>query len=86
VTFVVVNNREYNILKNFMRSQTAYLSSRSNRFIAMDLQDPAVDFAALARSMGVPARRVTQAADVAPAIEAGIAMQQPNLIEIIVGT
>jgi benzoylformate decarboxylase len=86
VTFVVVNNREYNILKNFMRSQTTYLSSRSNRFIAMDLQDPAVDFAALARSMGVPARRVTRAADVAPAIEAGIASQQPNLIEIIVGT
>ena len=86
VTFVVVNNGEYNILKNFMRSQTNYLSARSQRFIAMDLRDPAIDFAALARSMGVPARRVTAAADIAPAIEAGIALQQANLIEITVGT
>jgi benzoylformate decarboxylase len=84
VTFVVMNNREYNILKNFMKSQTDYLSTRTNRFIAMDIEDPAVDYQALARSFGVPARQVTRAADIAPAIEAGIKSGQPNLIEVII--
>jgi benzoylformate decarboxylase len=82
VTFVVVNNREYNILKKFMRSRPHNASVRANRFIAMDIVDPAIDFPALAASMGVFARRVERAADIGPAIEAGISSGGPNLIEI----
>ncbi|MDE8345459.1 MAG: thiamine pyrophosphate-binding protein [Acidocella sp.] len=84
VTFVVMNNREYNILKNFMKGQAHYLSSRSNRFIAMDITEPVIDFLALATSMGIPARRVERAADIAPAIEAGIKSGMANLVEIII--
>ena len=84
VTFVVMNNREYNILKNFMRSRTGYVAARTNRFIAMDITDPAIDFQSLARSMGVPARRIEKAGDIAGAIEAGIASGKPNLIEIMI--
>ena len=36
-------------------------------------------------AMGVPARRVEHASEIAPAIEAGIAFGAPNLIEIAVG-
>src|SRR6201993_401116 len=69
VTFVVINNREYNILKKFMRSQPHYASARANRFIAMDIVDPVIDFLALAASMGVPARRIIdRAADIAPVL------------------
>ena len=50
VTFVVMNNREYNVLKNFMKAQPHFLSIRTNRFIAMDLEDPPIDFLALATS------------------------------------
>ena len=82
VTFVVINNREYNILKRFMRSQPHYASARANRFIAMDIIDPAVDFMALAASMGVPAQRIDRAAEIAPTLEAAIASGVPNLIEI----
>ena len=82
VTFVVMNNREYNILKNYMKGQAHYLSRASNRFIAMDLIDPPIDYLALAASMGVPARRVDRAADIAQAVEAGIASGLPNLIEV----
>jgi benzoylformate decarboxylase len=82
VTFVVMNNREYNILKNFSKSQPHYLSPRANRFIAMDITDPPIDFLALAAAMGVPARRVERAADIASAVEDGIASNRPNLIEI----
>ncbi|KQS85346.1 MULTISPECIES: thiamine pyrophosphate-binding protein [Methylobacterium] len=84
VTFVVINNAEYNILKTFMKGQAHYASVRANRFIAMDLTDPRIDFPALAASMGVPARRVTRAADIAPAIEAGIRSGGANLVEVVV--
>jgi benzoylformate decarboxylase len=86
VTFVVVNNCEYNILKKIVKSQPQYASVRQNRFIGMDLVDPAIDFVALASAMGVAARRITRAADVAPAIMAGIASGVANLIEILVDT
>ena len=85
VTFVVMNNREYNVLKNFMKSQTGYVSSRQNRFLAMDLENPAIDYVALARSMGVSAQRIERASDVAPAIEAAIASGIANLVEIPIG-
>jgi benzoylformate decarboxylase len=82
VTFVVINNREYNILKKFMRSQPHYASLRANRFIAMDIVDPPIDFMALAASMGLPARRIDRAVDIAPSLEAAISSGVPNLIEI----
>ncbi|UFZ02755.1 thiamine pyrophosphate-dependent enzyme [Bradyrhizobium ontarionense] len=84
VTFVVMNNREYNVLKNFMKSQTHYLSAQANSYLAMEIDNPAVDYLALARSMGLPAKRVDRPADVAAAIEAGIASGVPNLIEVII--
>ena len=82
VTFVVMNNREYNVLKNFMKAQPGYSSVRNHRFIAMDLAEPAIDYLSLARSMGVQAHRVAHAGDIAPAIEAGIRSEVPNLIEV----
>lgn len=82
VTFVVMNNREYNVLKNFMRSQSDYVSAKTNHFLAMDIQDPFVDYQALATAMGVPARSIEKAADIAPAIEAAIQSGVTNLIEI----
>jgi benzoylformate decarboxylase len=84
VTFIVMNNREYNILKNFLKAQPNYLSARRNRFIAMEVTEPAVDYLAMAQSYGVPARRIERAGDIAPAIEAGIASGQANLIEIVI--
>ncbi|GBR17651.1 thiamine pyrophosphate-binding protein [Asaia spathodeae] len=84
VTFVVMNNCEYNVLKNFMRGQANYTAAQTGRFIAMDLVNPTIDYQALATSMGVPARRLTRAQDIAPAIEAGIASGTTNLIEIMI--
>ena len=73
------------LLKNFMKSQHHYASVREDRFIAMDLVNPTVDFAKLAASFGMAAHHVERAADIAPAIVAGIASDTVNLIEIPVG-
>jgi benzoylformate decarboxylase len=82
VTFMVINNREYNVLKNFIKSQAHFASAHANRFIAVDLVDPDIDFLALADSMGVPACRVDGARHIAPALEAGIASHTANLVEV----
>ncbi len=86
ITYVVMNNQEYNILKNFMRNQAHYSSSQTNKFIAMDIVNPAIDYQALANSMGLPAQQIRRAADIAPALEAAIASGRPNLIEVMVSS
>jgi benzoylformate decarboxylase len=48
----------------------------------MDIVKPPIDYLAMATFLGVSARRVDRAADIAGAIEAGIASGRPNLIEI----
>src|SRR5258708_1251644 len=52
VVFVVLNNLEYGILKNFMLSQPQY-NAKEHGFLAMDICQPKLDFQSLARSMGV---------------------------------
>ena len=84
VTFIVMNNTEYNVLKNFMRSQEEYTSAQTDRFIAMDLINPTIDYQALGASMGLETRKIIRAADIAPAVEAAQASGKPNLIEIII--
>lgn len=83
VTFIVMNNREYNVLKNFMRAQEDYVSAKANEYIAMDII-PAIDYQALATAMGVPSRRIDKASDIADAVAQGIRSGKPNLIEIAI--
>lgn len=86
VTFVVFNNGEYNILKNYARAQANYRSAGANRFIGLDISDPAIDFPALASALGVPARRVERAGDIAIAVEDGIRSGRPNLIDVLISS
>jgi benzoylformate decarboxylase len=85
VTFIVINNREYNVLKTFMRSQPHSLSAQTGRFIGMDLTKPPIDFGALATAMGLPAKRLGRADEIADTVTEAIASCRPNLIEIAVG-
>jgi benzoylformate decarboxylase len=81
VVFVILNNGEYGILKEFMLNQPQY-NAQKHGFLAMDLRDPIVDFQFLARSMGVPAQKVTSKAEISGMIEAALAAGRPQLIEI----
>jgi benzoylformate decarboxylase len=81
VVFAVVNNREYRILKNNLRGMGGD-STRTGRFVAMDIDDPAVDYVALAESMGVEATLVEKAADVGDAVQRALDSDQPHLLEL----
>jgi benzoylformate decarboxylase len=56
----------------------------SAKFIGMDLRDPEIDFVRLAESLGVPARRITDAADIVPGLRAGLESGGPNLLDVSV--
>lgn len=79
ITYVITNNRSYRILKERLVSMRA-----TDKFVGMDLRDPALDFVALARGMGLAARRVTDPNDVAPALREAAAKGGPSLIDVAV--
>jgi benzoylformate decarboxylase len=81
VVFVVLNNGEYGILKDFVLSQPQYNASQYG-FVAMDIRNPSVDFQLLARSMGVPAQKIGLKAEISGAVEAALASGKPHLLEI----
>ena len=79
VTYVIANNRSYRILKERLVSMRG-----SDKFVGMDIKDPAIDYVGLARAMGVPGRRVTDPNDVAPALREAKDAGGPSLIEVVV--
>ncbi len=85
VTFVIMNNSEYNILKRYSVAQ-GYEKGGNSTIAGMELTDPAIDFAALAKAFGVVSQRVTYPDEIAPAIRKGLTSGQPNLVEIVIGT
>jgi benzoylformate decarboxylase len=80
VLFVIFNNASYRILKQRVRLLKGF-SAEDDRYVAMDLERPAIDFIGLARSLGVPGERVEKAADVAGAVTRGLAESGPYLID-----
>jgi benzoylformate decarboxylase len=81
VVFAVVNNRQYKILKGYLRGM-GDASVRTGRYVGMELDQPAIDFPALATSMGVAATRVDAAGDVGDAVRAALASGRPHVLEL----
>jgi benzoylformate decarboxylase len=79
--FVVFNNRRYGVLQNVAKS-LGYANAKAGRFVGMDVVDPAIDFQALATSMGVPAERANDRDAIDAAIERALKREGPSLIEI----
>ena len=79
MVFVIVNNQGYRILKQRVRA-----SFGVDECVGMDFTDPLIDFSALAASMGLRARRISDAADVAPALQDALAHEGPTLLDIVV--
>jgi benzoylformate decarboxylase len=65
VVWVIFNNTSYRILKQRLVNMRG-LAEQVDKFVGMELTDPAVDFVGLARSLGIEAQRaktVTEATD-----------------------
>jgi benzoylformate decarboxylase len=81
VTFVILNNSSYRILKQRTHAMKGF-SYQADRYVAMDLDDPRVDFVRLAESLGVRAERIEKASDIGPALARAIAGQGPTLLDV----
>jgi benzoylformate decarboxylase len=57
-------------------------AAQADRFIAMDLDDPRIDFVRLAESLGVRAERIEKTADVGPALGRALATRGPTLLDV----
>src|SRR5260370_4741664 len=80
VVFVVLNNLEYGILKNFMLSQPQY-NAKEHGFLAMDICRPRVDFQSLARSMGVQPTFINSYRKISDAVQTALHTRKHHSLE-----
>src|ERR1700754_324788 len=79
LTVVIPNNGGYRIIK-----QRLLAFHQDENFVGMDFADPPVDFAGMARSLGVEGMRIMDAKDLAPALAASFDRPGTKLIEVMV--
>ena len=79
VIFVLCNNGGYRIIKQRLKAFHG-----NDHFIGMDFKDPAIDFASLARALGVRAQRIDDGAAFTAQLDAALAVREPVLLEVIV--
>ena len=79
ITYVILNNRSYKIIKDRLKSMRG-----TDHFVAMDMDNPIVDFVRVAEGFGLTATRVEKAADIEAAIRAAIASGKPNLVDVVI--
>jgi benzoylformate decarboxylase len=81
VVFLILNNGAYRILKQRVNALRGH-AAQTGRYVAMDLDDPPIDFTALAHSMGVRAERAVTLDEVRKALSAALAAEGPTLIDV----
>ncbi len=79
--FVIFNNTSYRILKQRLHAQRG-LAAQVDRFVGMELTDPAIDYVGLARSLGIAAERATTVRDTTDLIAKGLQSNAPLLIVV----
>ena len=85
---VICNNHSYRLLKFNLLDYWQQQGLKPQEFPSsfpgfFDLQGPEVDFVGLARAMGVAGSRVTQLAEIAPAIQTMMKHEGPFLIDLV---
>ena len=84
VTTVIYNNSAYDILRIELQRVGAGSTPGPKALDLLDLSRPAMDFVKIAEGMGVPARRVGTAEELANALRAAFSEPGPHLIDAIV--
>jgi len=81
VVWVIFNNLSYRILKQRLVMHRGH-AEQADKFVGMELTDPAIDFVGLARSLGVAAEHATSEKDVTDLIAKGLKSNAPLLIDV----
>jgi len=83
ITYIICNNRSYRILKERLLAFKG-MAATNQSFTGMDFHEPAIDFVALAQSMGVTAQRITALDAFVPALEKALRHDGPDLLDVAV--
>jgi benzoylformate decarboxylase len=85
VAFVILNNREYRILKHNMDTYRQRFGAKPDRgYPNMDLVAPELGFVDLARGLGVEGLRVTTPGELRPALERALGAGRPFLLDVAI--
>jgi benzoylformate decarboxylase len=79
LTVVIVNNGGYRIIK-----QRLLAFHGDDHYVGMDFVDPPVDFAGMAKALGLEAMRITEAKDLPSALSSAFKRPGAKLIEVVV--
>ena len=79
ITYVIINNRSYRIIKERLLAMRG-----TDQFVAMDMNDPAIDYVGVANGLGMAAQRVTDPAQLSMVLKKAIESGVPNLVEVVV--
>src|SRR5919199_1291101 len=82
IAFVILNNGSYRILKQRTKALRGY-AEQTGTYVAMDLDDPPIDFVALARSFGLRAERAETVAEAVQALRGALDGAGPTLIDVM---
>ena len=83
ITYVIPNNSSYAILKSGMLSLDL-ASAKRGIYPGMDLVEPTIDYAGLARSLGVRAERVEKPANLHGVLAACLSHPGPTLVDVAI--
>jgi benzoylformate decarboxylase len=81
VIWVILNNTSYRILKQRLVAMRG-LAEQADTFVGMELNDPAVDFVGLARSLGIEAQRARTVAEATDLVAKGLKSGTALLIDV----
>jgi len=81
LVFVILNNTSYRILKQRMNAMREY-AAQADHYPAMDLVEPAIDFVALAASLGIEGNRARTLDDVRELLSGALCRPEPFLIDV----
>jgi benzoylformate decarboxylase len=79
LTFIIVNNGGYRIIK-----QRLLAFHGDDNYIGMDFIDPPVDFAGMAKSLGLESMRITDPKELKSALSSAFSRPGAKLIEVVV--
>src|SRR5581483_11978803 len=81
VVFVIFNNTSYRILKQRVFAQRGY-AAQLDTYVGMELNNPAIDYVGLARSLGIAAERAKTVHDATDLVAKGLKGNTPLLIDV----
>jgi benzoylformate decarboxylase len=79
--FVILNNRSYRILKQRANAMKGF-AAQTDRYVGMDLTDPAIDYVGLAQALGLRATRAATLAEAIDLLKLGLGQDGPMLIDV----